>query len=205
VALEHARSIASRALGQALGVVQAVHNTPFGDIVDTEDDLQPLVHQAFRDATRAVRLVAAAMAGAGFDRDLMRARATQHWITVTELADSLARDRNLPFRVGHEICRRLIRHRDDHPSAPLSEALAAVTADLPGGPLRYGETALNELLSPEHFVRVRGTWGGPAPEETAGAIAESRERLARDGAWIAGARDQLARAADRLRERVVAL
>ena len=22
----------------------AVHNTPFGDIVDTEDDLQPLVH-----------------------------------------------------------------------------------------------------------------------------------------------------------------
>ena len=38
----------------------AVHNTPFGDIVDTEDDLQPLVYAAFRDANRAVRLVAAA-------------------------------------------------------------------------------------------------------------------------------------------------
>ena len=34
---------------------------PFGDIVDTEDDLQPLVSSMFRDATRAVRLVAAAM------------------------------------------------------------------------------------------------------------------------------------------------
>ena len=31
----------------------AVHNTPFGDIVDTEDDLQPLVDGAYRDARRA--------------------------------------------------------------------------------------------------------------------------------------------------------
>src|SRR5690606_17957010 len=41
VALEHARALASKALGQMLAIVQAVHNTPFGDIVDTEDDLQP--------------------------------------------------------------------------------------------------------------------------------------------------------------------
>ena len=43
VALEHARAIGSKALGQASAIVLAVHNTPFGDIVDTEDDLQPLV------------------------------------------------------------------------------------------------------------------------------------------------------------------
>ena len=29
--------------GQAMAIVLTVHNTPFGDIVDTEDDLQPLV------------------------------------------------------------------------------------------------------------------------------------------------------------------
>ena len=45
----------------------AVHNTPFGDIVDTEDDLQPLVASMFRDAMRAVRLVAGAMQTAEFD------------------------------------------------------------------------------------------------------------------------------------------
>jgi len=44
-----------------------VHNTPFGDIVDTEDDLQPLVHQTFRDAVRAVSLVAASLRTATFD------------------------------------------------------------------------------------------------------------------------------------------
>src|SRR5260370_20676040 len=47
VALEHARAIGSKALGQAAGIMLATHNTPFGDIVDTEADLQPLVGQMF--------------------------------------------------------------------------------------------------------------------------------------------------------------
>ncbi len=38
VALEHARALASKAVGQAHAIMIAVHNTPFGDIVDTEDD-----------------------------------------------------------------------------------------------------------------------------------------------------------------------
>ena len=68
VALEHARAIGSKALGQAQAIVLTAHNTPFGDIVDTEDDLQPLVFAMFRDATRAVQLVAAAMGCRGIRR-----------------------------------------------------------------------------------------------------------------------------------------
>src|SRR4029434_3152623 len=61
VALEHARAIGSKALGQASAIMLSVHNTPFGDIVDTEDDLQPLVASMFRDGVRAVTLIAARM------------------------------------------------------------------------------------------------------------------------------------------------
>src|SRR6185312_10957020 len=57
VAIEHARAIASRAIGQMSAVMLAIHNTPFGDIVDTEDDLQPVVQAAFADAARVVRLL----------------------------------------------------------------------------------------------------------------------------------------------------
>ena len=53
VALEHARAIGSKALGQVSAIMMSVHNTPFGDIVDTEDDLQPLV--AGCSAMRRVR------------------------------------------------------------------------------------------------------------------------------------------------------
>src|SRR3954468_15039487 len=91
VALEHARAIGSKALGQAQAIVLTAHNTPFGDIVDTEDDLQPLVFAMFRDATRAVKLVAAAMSSAEFDPKALEARAGDGWTTLTELADTLVR------------------------------------------------------------------------------------------------------------------
>ena len=90
VALEHARAIGSKALGQAQAIVTTVHNTPFGDIVDTEDDLQPLVFAMFRDATRAVKLVAAAMTTAEFDAVRLEASAGDGWTTLTELADTLS-------------------------------------------------------------------------------------------------------------------
>ena len=48
VALEHTRILASRAVGEAQAVLTCAHNTPFGDINDSEDDLQPLVFTMFR-------------------------------------------------------------------------------------------------------------------------------------------------------------
>src|SRR5262249_27044535 len=108
VAMEHARAIGSKALGQTQAVLTSVHNTPFGDIVDTEDDLQPLVFSMFRDATRAVKLVGAAMATVEFDPARLEAKAAEGWTTLTELADTLVRDHRLPFRKAHGVAARLM-------------------------------------------------------------------------------------------------
>ncbi len=147
VALEHARSIGSRALGQCQAVMLAVHNTPFGDIVDTEDDLQPLVHTAFRDATRAVALVAAAMRDAQFDVEKMRARAEGNFITVTELADTLVREQGLPFSRTHSIASRLIAKIRQNPDGALAPMLAEVSKDVTGRAIEYPEDQLRKILS----------------------------------------------------------
>jgi hypothetical protein len=42
-----------------------------------------------------------------------------------------------------------------------------------------------------HFVRVRRTPGGPAPEEVATAIHISRERLVSDQMWLEGTAQRL--------------
>ncbi len=204
VAIEHARALASRALGEATGVTIAVHNTPFGDIVDTEDDLQPLVASAFRDATRAVRLVAAALAGAEFDVEAMQARAARHGTTLTELADHLVREHRLPFRTAHAIAARLSGQvRED--SGGLAAALAAASAELLGEPIRYSEEQIDTILGARHFVDVRSTPGGPAPAEISRALAQASQRLADDrGAWT-GANDALAAAESRLRDRCARL
>jgi argininosuccinate lyase len=198
VALEHARAIASKALGQAQAIVTTVHNTPFGDIVDTEDDLQPLVFSMFRDAVRAVRLVAAAMATAEFDPARLEARAGDGWTTLTELADTLVRDHRLSFRTAHAISGRLIAARQREPDRPLADLLAGASSDLLGSPIVYTDAALAEILSPRHFVTVRRTFGGPAPEETIRAIAASRAQLETDRTWWTMETDALGAADERL-------
>ena len=196
VSVEHARAIASRALGEALAVMVAVHNTPFGDIVDTEDDLQPLVFSAFWDGTRAVNLLAAAIRGAEFDRAKLEARAAQGGITLTELADVLARDHGVPFQVGHRIVSQLIQSSRAAPERPLAAVLAEVSAGIIGAPIRYTDEALAELISPRHFVDVRRTLGGPAPSETGRALDESRQALAADRDWMVGTRTALVAASE---------
>jgi argininosuccinate lyase len=183
VAIEHARAIGSKALGQAQAIGTAVHNTPFGDIVDTEDDLQPLVFSMFRDATRAVKLVAAAMTTAEFDPVRLEARAGDGWTTLTELADTLVRDHGLPFRTAHAIAGRLITARQRDADRPLADVLADVSKEVAGAPIAYSEAALAKILSPRYFVTVRRTLGGPAPEETARAADVSRQLLGADDAW----------------------
>jgi argininosuccinate lyase len=193
VALEHARAIGSKALGQAQAIITTVHNTPFGDIVDTEDDLQPLVASTFRDATRMVALVGATMRGADFDVPRLASRAGDGGTTLTELADTLVREHGLPFRTAYAIAALLLKARTEDPGASLSRALHAASSALLGAPLEYAEARLQTVLSPKHFVEVRTTHGGPAPSETMRALGESRRRLDEDRAsWTARREAQVA-------------
>ena len=205
VAIEHARAIGSKAVGQAHAITLAVHNTPFGDIVDTEDDLQPLVSSMFGDAIRAMRLVAAAMQTAEFDRRRLEERAGDGGTTLTELADTIARDHDVPFRTAHAIAAGVLRAREDQRQPDLGSVLAAVCLQTIGRRLPYTAADLDRILSPRYFVAVRRTAGGPAPEETGRALEASQALLDADQAWLAGRREAQAQADSRLRSRTAAL
>jgi argininosuccinate lyase len=206
VALEHARAIGSKALGQASAILLTVHNTPFGDIVDTEDDLQPLVFSMFRDAARAVRLVAAALGGAEFDTRRMAARASEGWITVTELADTLVRQHDVPFKAAHTIASRLITRGSARPGVgSLSAVLHDVSQEIIGRAIEVDDASLARILSPQNFVEVRRMPGGPAPSETAKAIAVSEARLAEDVEWFQSTLARLRAAEEALKSAVAAL
>ena len=194
VPLEHARALLSRALAQANSLPLAVHNTPFGDIVDTEDDLQPLIASAFADAARAVRLVAVAMAAAEFDVGRMAARAREGWVTATELADALVREHGLSFKVAHSAVARTVGARHETSALSVSELLTTTIRELIGQQIPLTEATVARWLSPEHFVAVRRTHGGPAPDVTAAALEVASARLQRDDELAANHRAALDRA-----------
>ncbi len=120
---------------------------------------------------------------------------------MTELADTLTRDHDLPFRVAHAICARLVAANDREPGRPLSSLVAEISEDLCGTPIGYTDEALATILSARHFVNVRQTSGGPAPSQIARAWQVSTERLDEDRAWGSGASALLRSAERRLAER----
>ena len=103
VSLEHSRALASSAVGEGLSVIQMIHNTPYGDIVDTEDDLQPHLYNGFHKANRVTKLLTAVVTTMKFNKERALEQAKTNMITITELADVLARDYDVPFRKAHQI------------------------------------------------------------------------------------------------------
>jgi argininosuccinate lyase len=182
VALEHSRALASRAMGSAGAVFQILHNTPFGDVVDAEDDLQPVAASALADTVRLLKLLASVLESASFDAVSLEEKAARHWITLTELADTLVRDHGVAFRDAHRVCSSLVERCQAGSS--LAEGFAAAAQEVLGWVPDYPPRRIREILSPRNFVNVRRTQGGPAPEAMADALEASAARLASDRLWL---------------------
>ena len=201
VALEHVRALASKALGQTQGVITAVHNTPFGDINDVEDDLQPLIYSGLRDALRSVSLLAGALDAASFDVERLARRARENFITVTELADTLVRMDGLSFRRAHAIVARSVALATAAGSDITRDMLAEAATETIGRDVSLSADDLETAVSPENFVAVRSVFGGPAPAETRTALDEQRRIAAEDEAWVAAREAHLRAARSLLDER----
>ncbi|MBL8122544.1 MAG: argininosuccinate lyase [Blastocatellia bacterium] len=198
VALEHIRAIGSKALGQTLGVLTAVHNTPFGDINDVEDDLQPLIYSAMRDADRTVALFASTLRSATFNFDVLKKRAGENFIAVTELADTIVRKEGLPFRVSHKIVGNCVKAAIDAGTDVTFEILQKSANEVIGRDLHMTEDELIAAVSPENFVNIRTIYGGTAPSETKRALGVEREFEVEDDAWFVEVTDGLKLARENL-------
>ena len=185
VALEHVRAIASKGLGQALGVMTAVHNTPFGDINDSEDDIQPLIYNAVRDAIRSVSLLASSLKTATFKIETLRRRAEENFITVTELADTIVRRENLSFRNAHHIVAKSVRDSIEAKSEITHEILQKAAREVIGKELSLTAEETRQAMSAENFVNIRKIYGGTAPEETRRALKVEREDESVAEKWFA--------------------
>ncbi len=181
VPLEHVRILASRALTEAQAVLGSLHNTPFGDMNDSEDSLQPLVALAFRDAERATTLLHGALSEATFNVARMEQRAGESFLTTTELADTLVRQAGMSFHRAHSIVSASVRAAsNDDPSrlaADVRVRLAEAGYDV----------ALEDLrgaLDPQRFIAVRTIPGGPASVALDPELARARSQLIDDQGWL---------------------
>jgi argininosuccinate lyase len=185
VALEHVRILASKAFSQAQAVLNCVHNTPLGDIVDSEDDLQPLAFAMCADASRALRLFAGIMSHAEVDRERMCRAVNRSFLTVTELADTLVRQEGVSFAVAHRLVAASVRAagREDSSERLVSE-MERLSLEISGKKLSKPREVWLRALDPEHFIGIRTIPGGPAPESVRAQIAAARKEQREAQEWL---------------------
>ena len=162
VSIEHSRSLASSAAGEGMAVIHMIHNTPYGDINDTEDDLQPHLYAGFKKGIRVLRLMRAVILTMSFDKERAYQQARENMITITELADVLARDYHISFRKAHQKA-SVVAKKADKENKQLYDICLHEINDWLGD---VGLTAKDwqEIIDPTYFVERRNVTGGTNPE-----------------------------------------
>jgi argininosuccinate lyase len=198
VPFEHVRVLASRALFEAHSVIGSLHNTPFADMNDAEDDLQPLVYTSFDDAERAILLLAGALSEAEFNTTRMAQAANGNFLPVTELADTLVRVTGMSFHAAHTIVSKAVR--DLNGKYDTDAMTAIVERELDGSGHLIAREQIRSALNAKNFVAVRKIPGGPAAEALEPEVARARERIAEDDRWLKKSAQKLADARQVMRQ-----
>ena len=208
VVLEHLRARISRMLAQAQGITLQCHNIPFGDTQDIEDEIIPLLFGSLETAVEILRLYAAVVDTLGVNVERLRRRAIAGFTTVTELADTLAREAGLPFRQAHSLVAALVGHAQAQGLAPTdltADDLRKVAWDMLGREVELSDDAFARALDPRAFVESRDLPGGAAPRATAAVLEAQEQVIGDDRRWLASTRATLAAADELLAREVAAL
>ena len=129
------------------------------------------------------------------------------WTTSMELAETLQRLHQVPFRVGHHFATVVVNHAKANNwlpyQFPYSEGVkryaeSAQKYSMPMGKLPLDEATFKATLSPEMMVRTRVGIGGPQPAEVRRMIAMARNTLTKDRAWVAERNNKLLEAEAKL-------
>ncbi len=189
VSLEHSRALATGILGQAQIIPTMLTNTPYGDIVDKEQELQRHLWQAWDRAIELYKLLTVIFNGVEVNRERLIQRTRESFAVVTQLADSLVQYTDLSFRSAHRIVSQLVKEAlikgikvweiDGQMVNRISEAVI-------GQSLEFTDEMVTEALDPVKFVKIRTRPGGPAPQVVTQQLQNSKSMLANDENWLSG-------------------
>ncbi len=202
VPLEHVRVLASRSLFEAQGIFGCLHNTPFADMNDAEDDLQPLVYTTFEDGIRSLTLLTGALSQGEFRTERMASAAEANFLTVTELADTLVRGTGISFHAAHQLVSNAVRELTASGTPFVTENMTAIIerdlALIAGTTRPITREQIRTALSARNFVNVRSIVGGPALSALEPEISRAKQQIEEHQRWLSGVRVSLGLAHEEL-------
>lgn len=194
IALERLRQLSSTVVGDAQTVLLTAHNTSTG-MIDYRSGAQ--VIETAEKARRMYADYAAIVGNLQVNPERSLAEVDADYATMTEVADTLLRHADIPFRVGHHYASELTEYGREHGKRPkelTSEELLHVYEETYGEPLPVPVDLIRDALDPEQMVASRRGLGGPQPAETTRMVRDGRARLGAGRQWLDATRAALQRA-----------
>ena len=192
-ALERLREISSMVIGQAQTVYFVEHNTTTG-MSDYRGPRHALL--AATTAQQMYSLLADVVDALDVRVDRALDEVNRDYSTMTEVADTLIRTANVPFRIGHHFASELTdygRANGKMPKEiPYAEAQRIYKEATAGQTLPLTEVQFKEALSAENMVFNRHGLGGPQLTEIQRMLSEHRAKLGTDTAWTKTQRESIA-------------
>jgi argininosuccinate lyase len=178
-ALEIMRARSARAVGNLTSALALVKALPLAYNRDLQE-LSPIALDSFEIIEASVSMLTKILSSAEFKPHKMRA-ACDDFLTATELADYLVREKGLAFRTAHRIVGRLVAKAVKagvSPQEVTPEMLDDAAQEVIGEPLRLSSAELERCLSPEKSIAEKHSKGSPSPEAVDTSIRRGRVKLA---------------------------
>lgn len=200
--IQNNRALASDVVGAVQQVVLRAHNVTPG-MIDYKYAWTSGQAAVFVKGVQMLRGATDVMASLRVDGRRSLEELESDWTTSMELAETLQREHQVPFRVGHHFASEIVLHARQHNLLPRAFPYAEAQRIYAEAGRKYqqadarlplDEAAFRRTLSPEHMVRTRVGIGGPQPAEVRRMVAEGQKALAADKAWAAERRRALAEA-----------
>jgi argininosuccinate lyase len=194
-ALTRVRHLAAECVGDTMtGFMQLkTHSEQLNDLEATG----PVVWHALDTAIAATDLLRATVATLKVKPERMAQLAGANFIQAPQLAETIAQEERLPFRVAHRIVARLVRNCIEAQIAlaqmepgMINEAAVAVL----GRPLEVRAATLRKCIDVASAIRERKAPGGPGRREVKRMLKERTASLARDARWIRSCRESVEKA-----------
>jgi argininosuccinate lyase len=191
-ALTRVRHLAAECVGDTMTAFMQLktHSEQLNDLEATG----PVVWRALDAAIAATDLLRAVAATLKVKPERMAQLAGANFIQAPQLAETIAQEEKLPFRLAHRIVAQLVRKCMEAQIAPaqmvpamINEAAVAIL----GRPLAVRTATLRKCMDVAFAIRERKAPGGPGPREVKRMLKERTASLARQARWIRSCRESI--------------
>lgn len=195
-AIEYTKAKASHVIGALMGCIASLKNIPFSNNLDIHEALW-LYGEGANETRKTLGIMAENFRFSEVNEARALERAKNNFSTVTGLADHLVKKSGLSFEEAHQVVGSMVREVVENGSGMAgmdSALLKKMSKTVLEREIELSDADISFVLDPYNNVQAKETLGGPSSASVKKMIAQEKEKLAAEAAWIKSAKASIEKA-----------